>query len=181
MGKKLIALTGFVLLLSLLFLFTGNDVNAANCNCSWYDTIGDCLIDSDLCPSGTTAQITCKPVPSKLCECQCVGSSTGGGGSSGGCDSTKEIETAIGCLNVKHPSSFVQNILTFLIGIAGGIAFLLMIIGAFLVLTSSGNPEKIQSGKELITSAIVGTLMIIFAVFILRVIGMDVLQIFGSF
>ena len=52
------------------------------------------------------------------------------------------IETAIGCIGVEYPSSFVGTIMRFAIGIAGGIAFLLMIVGVFLILTSSGNPEK---------------------------------------
>jgi len=46
-----------------------------------------------------------------------------------------------------------------------------------MILVSSGNPDKIQAGKELITAAIAGLLLIIFAVFILRLIGKDILGI----
>jgi len=88
-----------------------------------------------------------------------------------------EICTAIGCIYVKSPEHFVGSILNIAIGIGGGIAFLLIIVGSFQILASSGNPEKIQAGKELITSAIAGLLLIIFAVFILRVIGVDILHI----
>lgn len=100
-----------------------------------------------------------------------------GAGCNPPCDPDTEICTAIGCINVENPNAFVGSIMGLAIGIAGGIAFLLIIIGAFLVLTSSGNPEKVQAGKELITSAITGLLLIIFAVFILRLIGVDILQI----
>jgi len=97
----------------------------------------------------------------------------------GGCDDPKAIRTAIGCINVSGPTGFVSSILSLAVGIGGGIAFLLIIFGAFQILTSSGTPEKVQAGKELITSAIAGLLLIIFAVFILRLIGAEILKIPG--
>lgn len=90
-----------------------------------------------------------------------------------------EINTAIGKIDVENPKSFVESILTLAIGIGGGIATLLIIFGGFQVLTSSGNPEKVQAGKEMITSAITGLLLIVFAVFILRIIGVEILGIKG--
>ncbi|MBI3380195.1 hypothetical protein HY029_05570, partial [Candidatus Gottesmanbacteria bacterium] len=47
------------------------------------------------------------------------------------------------------------------------------------VLTSSGNPERIQSGKDTITSALFGMLLILFSVFLLKVVGLDILRIPG--
>ncbi|MBU3957161.1 pilin [Patescibacteria group bacterium] len=95
-----------------------------------------------------------------------------------GCDDPDAIPTAIGCINVKSPEGFVGSILTLAIGIGGGIAMLLIIFGGIQILTSAGNPEKIQAGKELITSAIAGLILIVFSVFILRIIGVEVLEIF---
>jgi len=88
------------------------------------------------------------------------------------------IPTAIGCIDVKGPSQFVNTILNLAIGLAGGIAMLLIIFGGIQILTSAGNPEKIQAGKELITSAIAGLILIVFSVFILRIIGVEILDIF---
>jgi len=96
----------------------------------------------------------------------------------GGCDDPQAIPTAIGCISTE-PSGFVASILNFAIIIGGAVAFLLIIFGAFQILTSSGTPEKVQAGKELITSAIAGLLLIIFAVFILRLIGAEILKIPG--
>ena len=70
-------------------------------------------------------------------------------------------------------------ILTWAIGIGGGIAFLLIIVAGFQIMTSTGNPERLKAGQELLTSAIAGLIMIIFSVFILRIIGVDILKLPG--
>lgn len=89
------------------------------------------------------------------------------------------IETALGCIPTKDTTGFIAWILKFAIGIGGGIAFILMLIGVFQIITSSGDPERLKAGKELITSALIGLLMIIFSIFLLKLIGMDILQIPG--
>ncbi len=88
------------------------------------------------------------------------------------------VWTAFGCLPTST-GEFLTPLLKFGSGIAGGIAFLLIIVGGFQMAMSAGNPEKLNEGKELITSAIVGLLFIIFSVFLLRLIGVDILGIPG--
>ena len=90
---------------------------------------------------------------------------------------SNDICTAIGCINVTTTSEFITTLRNFVLGIAGGIALLLIIVGGIMVLTSSGNPKQLKSGTQLIASAIAGLLIIIFAVFILRIIGAEILQI----
>jgi len=88
--------------------------------------------------------------------------------------------TVLGCLSTDPTGGpFVQSILSIIMGIAGGVAFISMLIGIFIVMTSSGNPVRIQTGKDLITSSIFGLLLIIFSVFLLRVVGFDILRIPG--
>ncbi|MFH0863762.1 MAG: hypothetical protein V1858_01585 [Candidatus Gottesmanbacteria bacterium] len=86
--------------------------------------------------------------------------------------------TALGCLPT-DPSAFIGWFLTAAIGIAGGIAFLLIIYGGFKVLTSAGNPENLNEGKDIIIAAIAGVLMIVFSVLLLKIIGTDILKIPG--
>lgn len=86
------------------------------------------------------------------------------------------INTAFGCINVEG-TDFITKLLNFGIGIAGGIAMLLIIFGGFQILTSAGNPERLNEGKELVSSALTGLLMIVFSVFLLRVIGIQILGI----
>jgi hypothetical protein len=89
------------------------------------------------------------------------------------------INTAIGCIPVKDTAQFISFIFRWGIGIGGGVAFLLILYGGFLVMTSQGDPKRAAGGQETITSAVMGLIMLIFSVFILRVIGVDVLQIPG--
>jgi len=86
--------------------------------------------------------------------------------------------TAIGCIPTQ-PDLFIKGLLPGVIGMAGGIAFLLMLYGVFTIIMSTGNPEKINQGKEIIVSALVGLIMILFSVFLLKLIGVDILGIPG--
>lgn len=89
------------------------------------------------------------------------------------------IDTAIGCVPIDNPSSLAGWLLGWAIGIGGGIAFLLITYASFMIMTSQGMPDRIKAGQELLTSAIAGLIMLIFSVFILKFIGMDILKIPG--
>jgi hypothetical protein len=86
--------------------------------------------------------------------------------------------TALGCIPI-DTNPFISWILEFAISIGGGIAFLLMVFASFQLLTSAGDPQKIKEGQELLTSAVAGLMFIIFSVFLLRFIGVDILAIPG--
>jgi hypothetical protein len=88
------------------------------------------------------------------------------------------IDTAIGCIPIEQ-QGMIEFILKWAIGIAGGIAFILIIIASFQIMTSQGDPKRLQAGKELLSSAIMGLILLIFSVFILRVIGVSILKIPG--
>lgn len=100
-----------------------------------------------------------------------------GGGEKCGTDAEPAIRTAIGCIHTK-PQEFVKDFMKFTIGIAGGLAFLLMLSGAFQMITSSGNPDTLKSGQDRLTSAVIGLMLIIFAVLLLQIIGVNILGIF---
>lgn len=189
-----------------IFIFLGifinpKDILAANnmFGCRWNDSAAN--------PAGWrceiwTQSITCSGnlVPdASVCESQrnksdclakqdipCVISTTvpAARGFDPTCDTYKNpdgtnagISTALGCLPT-DPQAFVGLVIPWAVGIGGGVAFLLMLYGVFMIIVSSGVPDKMQAGRELITSAITGLLIIVFAVFILKFIGVDVLQLF---
>jgi len=94
-----------------------------------------------------------------------------------GCSNNK-INTALGCVPVEM-GQFIPWLSGYVFGIAGGIAFLMMVYGFFLMATSSGDPKAVQGAKETVTSAITGLLVSIFGMFILRLIALNILQIPG--
>ncbi len=71
---------------------------------------------------------------------------------------------------------FVMALLKYAVGFGGGLALLLIIWGGFRIITSNGNTEEVSKGKEIITYAIVGLILILFAVVIVKVIGVGILQ-----
>jgi hypothetical protein len=89
------------------------------------------------------------------------------------------INSAIGCIPVEANIDFVAFIIRFATGIAGGVSFILIIYSGFMITTSAGNPERVQAGKELLTAAITGLMLIIFSVFLLDVIGVRLFQLPG--
>lgn len=91
-----------------------------------------------------------------------------------GTDTDPAIKTAIGCIHTS-PVGFIKDALKFILGIAGGLAFLMMLLGAFQMLTSAGNPETLNAGKDRLTSAVIGLLFVIFSVLLLQIIGVDIL------
>lgn len=90
-----------------------------------------------------------------------------------------QIDTAIGCIPFRDANSFVAWFLRWAIGIAGGIAFLLIIFSGFQIMTASNNPQQLQTGRELLTGAVSGLILIIFSAFLLKLIGVDILGIPG--
>jgi len=88
------------------------------------------------------------------------------------------IQTAVGCIGT-NPTDLIAKITANGIGLGGCIAFLMILRASVQMQISAGNPERINQGRELLESAISGLLLIIFSVFILRVIGVNILGIPG--
>lgn len=70
-------------------------------------------------------------------------------------------------------------ILRFISGLIGGIAFLALLRGTLLILTSQGDPERINQGKDWIVSAVVGLVFMTFSTIVLAIIGVDIIRIPG--
>ncbi len=95
------------------------------------------------------------------------------------CEDTNEgIWTAVGCIKWE-PQTIVRQILRVALSIAGGVALLMILAAGFLFSTSQGDPKRVSEARELISSAVIGLLFIIFSVTILQFIGVSILQIPG--
>ncbi|MBI2028663.1 MAG: hypothetical protein HYT07_03565 [Candidatus Levybacteria bacterium] len=90
----------------------------------------------------------------------------------------RTINTAIGGISTQ-PKDFVTRIYSIVLGLAGGIALILIILSGYRFIASQGNPEALQAARGQLLSAIIGLLFIIFSFVILQVIGVDILHIPG--
>ncbi|MBI4225933.1 hypothetical protein HY612_02365 [Candidatus Roizmanbacteria bacterium] len=95
--------------------------------------------------------------------------------------------TVIGCIKTDLGSfqqegaaaSVVQILLNVIFSIIGSIAFLYLIYGSFVVLTSQAEPERLNYGKRLIYGAIIGLIFSLSSVFIVNFLASGVLKIPG--
>lgn len=87
--------------------------------------------------------------------------------------------SGIGCLPL-NLTAFINNYLyVYGIGLAGTIMFFCILLNAYRIQFSQGNAETIKKATDNLKSCLFGLLLIIFAVFIIRVIGVDILRIPG--
>ena len=91
---------------------------------------------------------------------------------------SEEVETGIGCVPTSA-SGLANFLVRLIVGIAGGVALLLLIIGGAQFIASSGDPDSLDEAKEKITAAVSGILLIIFSLLVLKVIGVDILGLPG--
>ena len=69
----------------------------------------------------------------------------------------------------------VQYFFNFSIAIGGIAAFAMLVLGGFRFLTSAGNPSAQKDAKDIITSAIIGLLLLLSSYLLLQVINPDIL------
>lgn len=91
-----------------------------------------------------------------------------------GCSSTDQIHTAIGCLDYTGKET-ISQLLNWAIILAGGIAFILILVASFQITTAQGDAKKAAAARELITSALSGLILIVISVVLLNLIGVNVL------
>jgi hypothetical protein len=142
--------------------------------------------DSQSTEVKTTAFNLCEQIndPNAKSQCQACATSNAGSTSEAARDSGKGggkasgIWTAVGCIPTSY-QGIVSSVVKIGLSISGGVALLLMISAGFMLTTSQGEPKKKAAATELLTSAVMGLLFIIFSVTILQFIGFTVLQIPG--
>jgi len=140
---------------------TPSDPSNINCRCT----------NDGLTPTPGPLQVLnkfCDNQTSSSDQSGCKTCATGGG-----------VWTGIGCVQGSINNFIGQTVFGFGVGLAGGFSLLCVIYAAFMMQSSQGNPEKLKKAQEMITSCIMGLMLIIFSVFILRLIGFNILKIPG--
>lgn len=98
----------------------------------------------------------------------------GGTGSGGTTGSTGG--TGTGEINIANPidtpdfTTLVQNVLSWLLSVVGGVALLFMIYGGVVYISSIGDQKKAEEGKKIVTAALLGLTIILLSYSILVVV-----------
>lgn len=90
------------------------------------------------------------------------------------CLNQRGLWTAIGCID-PTPQGIVTGIIRITFGIMGGVALIQLIIAGIQYM--SGDQAKIQQAREKLQATFFGLALIVFSVLILRVIGINVLDV----
>jgi len=95
--------------------------------------------------------------------------------------------TFLGCLGggggfsqESSAGGVVQSILNIVFSAAGGIAFLYLLYGSFIIATSQSDPERLNYGKRVVTGAIFGLVFTLGSVLIVNFITSGVLKLQGG-
>lgn len=86
--------------------------------------------------------------------------------------------SVLGCVNTAV-GSFTNQAVLAATGSIGGVSFLLLLYGGFLVLTAAGSASKLLKGKRIIYTAVASLLVVLFAAAIMSFIGGNMLSIPG--
>lgn len=65
-----------------------------------------------------------------------------------------------------------NRLLAVFLFIAGALLLVYLIMGGFDLMTSAGDPKKMESGKQKITNAFIGFIVVFVAYFIVQIIGL---------
>jgi len=114
---------------------------------------------------------------SKICDRYFINSKELGNCKS--CAAASGVWTGLGCIYGDTGKFIRETVFQLAVGLAGIISLICILYAAFILQTSQGNPEKIKKGQELLTSCIMGLMLILFSVFILKLIGVNILKIPG--
>jgi hypothetical protein len=89
-----------------------------------------------------------------------------------------QTETELGCIS-ENPIEFTKQIYGAGLGLIGGIGLLFIIYGAYLILSSQGDPTQLQKGKSYIIYSILGIILAIAGFSVYQIISVDVLNLPG--
>jgi len=92
--------------------------------------------------------------------------------------SLNEISTDFGCFP-NDPIGFVQKFYGIGLGFVAGVALLALIWGGYSVMTSRGDPHRVNIGKSYIYYAIAGLLLAIFGYVFIQTVLVDILHVPG--
>jgi len=85
-------------------------------------------------------------------------------------DGSVKMEKLGNPLSVDTPQELIGQIINAILGIVGSLALLMFVFGGLTWMTSSGSPEKIKKGKDIIVWAAIGLAIVFSAYGLTRVL-----------
>ncbi|MEK7525949.1 MAG: hypothetical protein AAB546_00520 [Patescibacteria group bacterium] len=67
--------------------------------------------------------------------------------------------------------TLITELLPYLFAIAGFALLVYLLMGGFKLMTSAGDPKKVQEGQHILTNAFIGFIVVFFAFFIVQIIA----------
>lgn len=92
--------------------------------------------------------------------------------------SVNEIATDFGCFP-NDPVGFAQRFYGIGLAFIGGLSLLVLMYGGYAIMTSKGDPRRLNIGKSYIIYAVGGLLLAIFGYVFIEVVLVDILRIPG--
>lgn len=92
--------------------------------------------------------------------------------------SLNEISTDFGCFP-NDPIGFVQKFYGIGLSFVAATALVTLILGGYIIMTSRGDPARVNGGKGYIYYSIAGLLLAIFGYVFIQVIVVDILHVPG--
>lgn len=93
------------------------------------------------------------------------------------CFESGGIYTAIGCVD-PSPTGIITGLIRIALGIMGGVALLQLVYVGLLY--QQGQTEKIKSARNQVIATLTGIAVLVFSVLILRIIGVNILDVIPS-
>jgi hypothetical protein len=155
LNKSLLTFFSLTLFAAAIFFVAPNTAAAGVCVCNGVETAESCNSSTECSACGQNATIQCKD-----------GTGTSSGNTSGSSSGTvKSLDNPMaGVCGEKVGAQCVQliigNVIKAALGIVGSLALLVIMWGGFLWLTSMGNSEKVEKGKNAIVWATIGLALI---------------------
>ena len=76
----------------------------------------------------------------------------------------------ISCNANLDPNQLILAVINWMLSITLALSVLFIVIGGFMYMTSAGNEERVEKGKETVTNALVGLVIVILAYTIAKLV-----------
>jgi hypothetical protein len=88
------------------------------------------------------------------------------------------ISSAVGCIPFEDINKTTEFFLRWALGVGGGVALFLIALSAIKIMTTRGDPKRVQDARDTLSAAIAGLVLILLSVFLVRFATEQLLALF---